>query len=96
MAEGSVLVLDDGTEITTDVVVVATGRTPRTKNLGFENAGVRLGEDGEVIIDEHCRAAENVWAIGDVTAIMPFTHVAMYQGRIAVDVILGGSRKAPL
>lgn len=91
---GSVLVLDNGTEITTDAVVVATGRTPRTEGLGFENAGLQLGEDGEVLIDEHCRAAENVWAISDVTEIMPFTHVAMYQGRIAADVILGGSRKA--
>lgn len=30
-----------------------------------------------------------MWAIGDVTAVMPFTHVAKYQGRIAVDAIVG-------
>jgi dihydrolipoamide dehydrogenase len=35
----SVIELDDGTEVTADVVIFATGRTPRTKNLGFENAG---------------------------------------------------------
>lgn len=90
----SILALDNGTEITTDVVVAATGRTPRTAGLGFENVGVQLDEHGKVIIDEHCQAAENVWAIGDVTGIMPFTHVAMYQGRIAADAILGGTRKA--
>ena len=40
-------------------------------------------------MDGYCRAAENVWAIGDVTGIMPVTHVAKYQGRIAADAILG-------
>ena len=85
----SVIELDDGTEATADVVIFATGRTPRTKNLGFENAGVALGDHGRVQVDKHCRAAENVWAIGDVTGIMPFTHVAKYQGRIAADAILG-------
>jgi dihydrolipoamide dehydrogenase len=35
-----------------------------------------------------------VWAIGDVTGIMPFTHVAKYQGRIAADAILGKPRTA--
>ncbi|WP_308468502.1 dihydrolipoyl dehydrogenase family protein [Rathayibacter soli] len=90
----SVIELDDGSEITAEVVIFATGRTPRTQNLGFEQAGVKLGERGQVRVDEHCRAAQNVWAIGDVTGIMPFTHVAMYQGRIAADSILGGTREA--
>ncbi|WP_104131373.1 NAD(P)/FAD-dependent oxidoreductase [Cryobacterium sp. M91] len=85
----SVIELDDGTEVAADVVIFATGRTPRTRNLGFENAGVALGDHGQVQVDEYCRAAENVWAIGDVTGIMPFTHVAKYQGRIAADAILG-------
>ncbi|ACL42465.1 FAD-dependent pyridine nucleotide-disulphide oxidoreductase (plasmid) [Pseudarthrobacter chlorophenolicus A6] len=90
----SVLDLDDGTEVAGDVVVFATGRTPRTQGLGFEHAGVVLGDRGQVQVDEHCRAGENVWAIGDVTGIMPFTHVAKYQGRIAADAILGTPRKA--
>jgi len=55
---------------------------------------VRLGEHGEILVDEHCRAAAGIWAIGDVTAIMPFTHVAKYQGRIVADAILGRPRTA--
>lgn len=85
----SVIELDDGTEVTADVVIAATGRTPRTRNLGFESAGVALGDHGQVQVDEYCRAADKVWGIGDVTGIMPFTHVAKYQGRIATDAILG-------
>lgn len=92
--DASVLELDDGTRVTVDVVIFATGRTPRSKDLGFETVGVRLGEHGQVQVDEHCQAAENVWAIGDVTGIMPFTHVAKYQGRIAADAILGNPRPA--
>ncbi len=92
--DASVLELDDGSRVTVDVVIFATGRTPRSKDLGFETVGVSLGEHGQVQVDEHCQAAENVWAIGDVTGIMPFTHVAKYQGRIAADAILGNPRPA--
>ena len=90
----SVLELDDGTETSADVIIFATGRTPRTQNLGFALAGVILGETGQVTVDEQCRAAENIWAVGDVTGILPFTHVAKYQGRVVADTILGGNRTA--
>ncbi|OMH24797.1 pyridine nucleotide-disulfide oxidoreductase [Tersicoccus phoenicis] len=92
--EDSVITLEDGTEVLADVVIFGTGRRPRTKGLGFEDAGARLGEHGEVLIDEHARAGQNLWAIGDVTGVMPFTHVAKYQGRIAADAILGQAHPA--
>jgi pyruvate/2-oxoglutarate dehydrogenase complex dihydrolipoamide dehydrogenase (E3) component len=85
----TVLTLDDGSELRCDVVVVGAGRRPRTADLGLDSVGVAVGEKGEVPVDEHCRAGEGVWAIGDVTAVMPFTHVAKYQARIATDAILG-------
>ncbi|KUG51285.1 pyridine nucleotide-disulfide oxidoreductase [Kocuria rosea subsp. polaris] len=94
VGEDSVLTLDDGTEAAADVVILGTGRRPRTRDLGCEDAGAQLGEHGEVLVDEHCRAAENLWAIGDVTGVMPFTHVAKYQGRIAADAVLGRPRPA--
>ncbi|MBG6240192.1 dihydrolipoamide dehydrogenase [Mycetocola sp. CAN_C7] len=90
----SVIALDDGTEVAADVVIFATGREPRTAGLSCEEVGVELGLRGEVVIDEHCRAGAGVWAIGDVTDVMPFTHVAKYQGRIAADAILGRQRPA--
>lgn len=90
----TVITLDDGTQLRCDVVVVGAGRRPRTAGLGLDTVGVSLGDRGEITVDEHCRAADGVWAIGDVTAIMAFTHVAMYQGRIAADAILGRSHPA--
>ncbi|MDP9428422.1 MAG: NAD(P)/FAD-dependent oxidoreductase [Actinomycetota bacterium] len=90
----SVLELDGGSQVRGDVVVLATGRAPRTAGLGLESTGVRLGRRGEIEVDDHCRAADGVWAIGDVTAVMPFTHVAKYQGRIVADAILGRPRPA--
>ncbi|SFB62779.1 dihydrolipoamide dehydrogenase [Amycolatopsis marina] len=90
----TVVELEGGGEVRCDVIVVGTGRSPRTDGLGLDRAGVRLGERGGVSVDEHCRAGDGVWAVGDVTGVMPFTHVAMYQGRVVVDNILGTPRTA--
>jgi dihydrolipoamide dehydrogenase len=87
------LTLSDGTRVRARELVVATGRSPRTDELGAERAGVRASSDG-IEIDERCRAGEGVWAIGDVTGVMPFTHVAMYQGRIVCADIAGASVQA--
>jgi pyruvate/2-oxoglutarate dehydrogenase complex dihydrolipoamide dehydrogenase (E3) component len=89
-----VLDLSDASAVRGDVVILATGRVPRTDGLGLDAAGVRLGAHGEILIDEHGRAADGIWALGDVTAVMPFTHVAKYQGRIVADAILGRVRPA--
>lgn len=90
----SVLVLDDDTALRGDVVVLATGRRPRTGGLGLEALGVSLGDGGRLEVDEHCYAGAGVWGIGDVTGAMAFTHVAKYQARVAVDNILGRPRTA--
>lgn len=90
----SIIDLDDGQSVQGDVVVFATGRAPRGHGLGLEELGVPIGEHGQIQVDDQGRAADNIWAIGDVTGIMPFTHVAKYQGRIAADAILGGNRRA--
>jgi pyruvate/2-oxoglutarate dehydrogenase complex dihydrolipoamide dehydrogenase (E3) component len=88
------LTLDDGTTITAERLCVATGRKPRTADLGLESAGVTLDDDGAITIDETCRAAGGIYAIGDVTNIAPLTHVAKYQARIAAATILGSHAKA--
>ena len=86
--------LDDGTTVDTDVILLATGRRPRTAGLGLETVGLHPDQRGAIPVDEHCQAAEGLWAIGDVTGVALFTHVAMYQGRIVVDNIAGRSRLA--
>ncbi len=91
--EGAIVTLDDGAKIRTDVVVIAAGRRPRTEQIGLESVGVE--PDGKGLpIDEYCRVAEGVWALGDVTGMMLFTHVAKYQARVVADNILGKTRRA--
>jgi pyruvate/2-oxoglutarate dehydrogenase complex dihydrolipoamide dehydrogenase (E3) component len=86
--------LDDGTDVACDVVVVGTGRRPRTADLGLDTIDVALGDQGQIPVDESCRVIDGVWALGDVTGVMPFTHVAKYQARVVADTILGRSRTA--
>jgi pyruvate/2-oxoglutarate dehydrogenase complex dihydrolipoamide dehydrogenase (E3) component len=88
----TVVELDSGGEVRCDVIIVGTGRTPRAGDLGLESVGIELGDRGEVVVDDHCRAGEGVWALGDVTGVMPFTHVAMYMARVIVDNITGKDR----
>jgi dihydrolipoamide dehydrogenase len=90
----SILQLQAGGEVAADAVFFATGRVPRADGLDVARAGATLDGKGGVRVDEHCWAAEGLWAIGDVTGIMPFTHVAKYQGRIVADCILGRERSA--
>ena len=86
--------LEDGSTVRGERLVIAAGRRPRTTHLGLEAVGVELDDGGAIRVDDQCRAADGVWAAGDVTGIAPFTHVAHYQGRLVADVILGRTRVA--
>jgi pyruvate/2-oxoglutarate dehydrogenase complex dihydrolipoamide dehydrogenase (E3) component len=91
--EDYVLELDDGRELRGDRLLVATGRRPRVRGLGLETVGVEPDAHG-VPVDAHLRAAEGVWAIGDVNGLWPLTHVGKYQGEVVAANILGEPRKA--
>ena len=88
-----VLVLEDGDEVGAQELLIATGRRPRINGIGLESLGIQPDPKG-IAIDERCRAGDGVWAIGDVTGVMAFTHVGMYQGRIACADIVGHPAKA--
>jgi dihydrolipoamide dehydrogenase len=88
-----VVCLADGDEASGEVVLVATGRRPRTQGIGLETVDVEPDRHG-IGVDERCRAGEGVWAVGDCTGVAAFTHVAKYQGRIAATDILGHPAKA--
>jgi dihydrolipoamide dehydrogenase len=88
-----VVELDDGTETAGEIVIVAVGRRPRTQDLGLDTVGIEPTKRG-ISVDDRCRAGDGVWAIGDVTGIAAFTHVAKYQARIAAMDILGHPAKA--
>jgi dihydrolipoamide dehydrogenase len=88
-----VLEFDDGRELKGDRLLVATGRRPRVGGIGLETVGVEPDSHG-IPVDAHLRAAENVWAIGDVNGLWPLTHVGKYQGDVVAANILGDPRKA--
>jgi dihydrolipoamide dehydrogenase len=91
--EDYVLEFDDGREMRGDRLLVATGRRPRVQGIGLESVGVEPDPHG-VPVDAHLRAAENLWAIGDVNGLWPLTHVGKYQGDVVAANILGDPRKA--
>jgi pyruvate/2-oxoglutarate dehydrogenase complex dihydrolipoamide dehydrogenase (E3) component len=87
---GYSLSFEDGSELRGDELLIATGRKPRVHGFGLDTAGIDPdGAAKGIEVDERMRAAEGVWAIGDVTGIWPFTHVGKYQGRVAAADILG-------
>jgi pyruvate/2-oxoglutarate dehydrogenase complex dihydrolipoamide dehydrogenase (E3) component len=83
-----VVTLDGGDSVSGRQILVATGRRADLKKLGVGSIGIDESARG-IPVDEYMRAAENVWAIGDITGIAPFTHISMYQANIARASILG-------
>jgi pyruvate/2-oxoglutarate dehydrogenase complex dihydrolipoamide dehydrogenase (E3) component len=83
--------LADGEQIVADEILVATGRRPRTADLGLDTVGLAPGR--AIPVDDRLRAVgvpgEWLYAIGDCTGLAPFTHMGKYQARVAADVITG-------
>lgn len=74
-----------------DVVLVATGRRPKTDGLGLENAGISLGSTGEIPVDDHGRTAcDSIYAVGDVTNRVQLTPIAIREGQAFADRVFGG------
>ena len=69
-------------------LLAATGRRAGLADLGVAAAGLDPSA-GAIPVDERMRAADGIWAIGDITGKGAFTHVSMYQADVVVDDILG-------
>jgi dihydrolipoamide dehydrogenase len=70
--------------------LIAIGRRPNTDDLGLENTKIETDEDGYILVGEDCRTAERrIFAIGDAAGGMQLAHEAMYEGRVAAEVIAG-------
>lgn len=86
--------LDDGSTMETDLVMFATGRKPNTKALCLDNAGVKVGDGGEVVVDEWNQTNVNhIYAIGDVTDRIQLTPVAIAEGQAFADNVFGGKER---
>lgn len=91
--------LDDGATLDADRLLLAGGRRPRGDGLGLEALGVRP-DGGALRVDGRCRVLgadgplDDVFAVGDVTGVAPFTHTASYQAEVVADHLLGTGRDA--
>jgi pyruvate/2-oxoglutarate dehydrogenase complex dihydrolipoamide dehydrogenase (E3) component len=75
-------------------LLVAVGRTPNTREVGLEAAGVEVDANGYVRVNDRLETgAPNVWAIGECCAGNPqFIHVSFDDFRIIRDNLAGGNR----
>ena len=88
-----VLGFDGRAELQGDHLLVATGRRPRVEGIGLETVCVEAGAHG-ISVDDHLRAGERLWAIGDVNGIWPLTHVGEYEGDVVAENLRGDGRPA--
>jgi glutathione reductase (NADPH) len=78
--------VNNGHPTESDVVMFALGREPYVEGLGLENAGVKIGENGAIVVDEYSRTSvDSIWAVGDVTDRINLTPVAIREGHAFAD-----------
>ncbi len=89
-ADGLRVTLLDGSTITADCVLYATGRRPKTSGLGLEAVGVALDEQGAVKVDAYSKTSiDNIHAVGDCTNRVNLTPVAIKEGMAYADTVFG-------
>lgn len=80
--DGVAVLLDDGTTVAGDLLLVAAGRRPDTDDLGLDLAGVRRHDDGRIQVDSYGRTtAPGIWSLGDASSPFELKHVANAEAR---------------
>ena len=88
--DGLHLQLEDGNTLVADAVLYATGRVPNVNGLGLDTAGVAQSAQGAVVVNEHYQTnVPHIYAVGDVTARVQLTPVALGEAMVVVDHLLG-------
>jgi glutathione reductase (NADPH) len=88
--------LTDGTVIEAEQILYATGRAPKTRELGLEKAGVELRVNGAVIVDEYSKSnLDSIYAIGDCTDRMMLTPVAIAEGMAVANTLFNDKPMRP-
>lgn len=94
-ATGLSVALTGGTVLQADTVLYATGRVPNVNGLGLEAAGLARGRNGAIEVDSHYRTSiASVYAVGDVTARVQLTPVALAEAMAVVDHLFGSGRRS--
>ncbi|MBR0654692.1 glutathione-disulfide reductase [Plastoroseomonas arctica] len=88
--DGVVLSLSNNFMREADAVFLCTGRSPNTKGLGLEEAGVAVNDQGAVIVDDDHRTSQaNIYALGDVIDRLNLTPMATATGHALADTLFG-------
>ena len=83
--------LEGGSNLDADLVMYATGRVPNTRGLGLEELGVKMKEDGSIVVDNHFRTSvDNIYALGDVIDRFQLTPVAIAEAMILSANLFNG------
>jgi glutathione reductase (NADPH) len=92
--EARIVTMTDGETLEVDQVLIATGRRPNTRGLGLETAGVRLDDNGAVMVDAgSASSVPSIFAVGDVTDRINLTPVAIREGHWLADRLFGGATR---
>jgi glutathione reductase (NADPH) len=90
-----ILTLEDGRQITTDLVFFATGRRANVRGLGLEKIGVELNAKNAIKVDDQLRTTQpHIYAMGDVTDRVNLTPVATAEGHALADTLFGGNPRS--
>ena len=93
--DGLVVTLTSGESLPADAVLYATGRIPNVAGLGLEAAGLGLSPHGAIVGDEQFRTdVPSIYAVGDVTARLQLTPVALAEAMVVVDALFGRGERA--
>ena len=96
-ADGQVqLTLENGTQVSGEVLLVATGRSPNSPSLGLDLAGVQTYPDDRIVVDRYGRTnVEGVWSLGDASSPYQLKHVANNEARaVAHNLVHPGDLRA--
>jgi glutathione reductase (NADPH) len=87
--------LKQGDCVTADLALAATGRVPSTMGFGLREAGVELGWNGHIVVDEYSKSSvDNIYAVGDVTDRMQLTPVAIREATALAETLFNDTPTA--
>ena len=91
-ASGLQVTLQDGSSLEVDAVLYATGRVPLIEGLGLEALGIAQKPDGAILVNDNYQTSlPHIYAVGDVTARVQLTPVALGEAMVVVDHLLGAA-----
>ena len=90
-AGAKTVTLSDGSKLAADELMMAIGRSPNTRDLGLDDAGVATGKNRAIPVNEYSQTrVPSIYAVGDVTDRANLTPVAIREGHAFADTVFGG------